>query len=74
MSNRLPPELHLVHGTKQTHKGGALPDSVRKRVPKADWLDNPDAWDRINLLLKQATFFGKLTALEATKTNTCWRL
>lgn len=44
--NRLPPELHLVHGTQAAHKGTMLPDSVRARVPKADWLDNPDAWDR----------------------------
>lgn len=44
--NRLPPELHLVHGTQAAHKGTTLPESVRARVPKADWLDNPDAWDR----------------------------
>ena len=44
--NRLPPELHLVHGTQAAHKGTMLPESVRARVPKAEWLDNPDAWNR----------------------------
>lgn len=44
--NRLPPELHLVHGTQAGHKAKGLPEAVRARVPKAAWLDNPDAWDR----------------------------
>jgi phage terminase small subunit len=44
--NRLPPELHLVHGTQAAHKAKGLPEAVRARVPKAVWLDNPDAWDR----------------------------
>lgn len=46
MTNRLPPELHIVSGTKSAHGAKPLPESVRQRVPKADWLDNPDAWDR----------------------------
>ena len=54
--NRLPPELHLVHGTKTEHKATGLPESVRARVPKADWLDNPDAWDR-NAFIKETSDF-----------------
>jgi P27 family predicted phage terminase small subunit len=46
MTNRLPPELHIVNGTKAGHNAKPLPEAVRQRVPKADWLDNPDAWDR----------------------------
>ena len=44
--NRLPPELHLVHGTQAAHKSKGLPDTVRSRVPKADWLDDSDSWNR----------------------------
>jgi phage terminase small subunit len=54
--NRLPPELHLVHGTQPLHKGKALPESVRARVPKADWLDNPDAWDRDTFIQETSDF------------------
>ena len=54
--NRLPPELHLVHGTQAAHKGTMLPESVRARVPKADWLDNPDAWDR-DVFVKETSEF-----------------
>ena len=54
--NRLPPELHLVHGTVSEHKGGVLPEAVRQRIPKADWLDNPDDWDRNVFIAETAEF------------------
>jgi phage terminase small subunit len=54
--NRLPPELHLVHGTQASHKAKGLPEAVRARVPKAVWLDNPDAWDR-DLFVKETSDF-----------------
>lgn len=56
MTNRLPPELHLVHGTKAAHKAMPLPEKVRMRVPKADWLDNPDAWDRDKFITETSDF------------------
>jgi len=56
MVNRLPAELHLGHGTKSAHKGGALPDNVRKRVPKAEWLDNPDAWNKDAFITETSDF------------------
>lgn len=54
--NRLPPELHIVHGTKADHKAKPLPNNVRQRVPKADWLDNPDLWDR-NVFIQETSEF-----------------
>jgi len=33
-----------------------LPESVRKRVPKAEWLDNPDAWDRNAFVAETSEF------------------
>ena len=54
--NRLPPELHIVHGTKADHKAQILPEGVRARVPKAEWLDNPDAWDR-DAFIKETSDF-----------------
>lgn len=56
MTNRLPPELHLVHGTKSRHDAQPLPDKVRARVPKADWLDNPDTWDRDKFIKETSDF------------------
>jgi P27 family predicted phage terminase small subunit len=56
MTNRLPPELHLVHGTKAAHKATPLPEKVRMRVPKAEWLDSPDAWDRDKFITETSEF------------------
>ena len=56
MTNRLPPELHIVHGTKAAHKAEPLPEKVRARVPKADWLDNPGAWDREKFIRETSEF------------------
>ena len=56
MTNRLPAELHLIHGTKAAHKAEPLPEKVRTRVPKAEWLDNPDAWDRDAFIEQTSNF------------------
>jgi P27 family predicted phage terminase small subunit len=56
MTNRLPPELHLVHGTRAAHKAEPLPEHVRARVPKAEWLDNPDSWDRDKFIMETSDF------------------
>jgi P27 family predicted phage terminase small subunit len=56
MTNRLPPELHLVHGTKSEHSAELLPEKVRKRVPQADWLDNPQAWNRQKFITETSDF------------------
>jgi phage terminase small subunit len=56
MTNRLPPELHIVHGTKAAHKAKPLPDNVRERIQKAEWLDNPDLWDRDQFIQETSDF------------------
>ena len=56
MTNRLPPELHLVHGTRAEHSAELLPEKVRKRVPQADWLDNPQAWNRQKFITETSDF------------------
>ena len=56
MTNRLPAELHLVHGTRAEHKAQPLPEKIRARVPKADWIDNPDAWDRTKFIEETSNF------------------
>lgn len=60
MTNRLPPELHLVHGTKAAHGAQPLPEKVRSRVPKADWLDNPDGWDRDTFIKETSEFLWEV--------------
>ncbi len=55
-NNRLPPELHVIKGTTGERKAKSLPENVRSRVPKADWLNNPDKWD-MNKFVKETSDF-----------------
>lgn len=54
--NKLPPELHLVNGTKGMNQGGLLPANVRGRIPEAEWLNNPAAWDKKAFVQQTADF------------------
>lgn len=58
--NKKPPELHLIDGTKPRGKStqnlASIPDTIKKRIPKADWLDNPEAWDK-NQFIKDTSDF-----------------
>jgi len=54
--NKLPPELHVVNGSKGINQGGLLPPSVRGRVPVSEWMDNPDAWDKEAFVNETAEF------------------
>jgi phage terminase small subunit len=54
--NRLPVELHLVNGTKPDHQGIALPETVKKRIPQAEWMENPSAWNRKTFVAETADY------------------
>lgn len=54
--NKLPPELHLVHGTKGENQGILLPESVKKRIPYADWLDGFVPFDKKKFIEETADF------------------
>ena len=55
--NRKPPELHLVEGTtSRTGNTVMLPESIRKRIPEAPWMENPDAWDRKEFVRSTSEF------------------
>jgi P27 family predicted phage terminase small subunit len=56
--NKKPIELHIVDGTKATNKDGVtlLPERLRKRIPEAEWISNPDAWDRSRFIEETADY------------------
>lgn len=55
--NKKPPELHVVDGTKP-RKGMPtdLPQSIKKRIPKAEWMDNPEAWNKEKFIEETSEF------------------
>lgn len=58
--NKKPPELHLIDGTKprgkSTQSVAVIPANIKQRIPKADWLDNPQAWDKSKFIAETADF------------------
>ncbi len=57
MTNRKPPELHIIDGTKsRTGNTRTQPDAIKKRIPQAEWMDNPDAWNKIKFVADTSEF------------------
>lgn len=55
--NRKPPELHVVDGTKSRRGNSTpLPENLKARIPKAEWVDDPDAWDKDRFIRETADF------------------
>jgi len=54
--NKLPVELHLVHGTKPEHSAITLPESVKKRIPEAEWMSNPGCWNKATFVAETADY------------------
>ena len=58
--NKKPPELHLIDGTtprgKSTQNLASIPDNIKRRIPKADWVDNPESWDKDQFIKETADF------------------
>ena len=58
--NKKPPELHLIDGTKprgeSTKNPVSIPEQLKKRIPAAEWVDNPDAWDKQKFIEETADF------------------
>jgi phage terminase small subunit len=54
--NKLPPELHLVHGTKGMNQGVTLPEKVKMRIPKPYWLDDPNTWSETRFIRETAEY------------------
>ena len=54
--NKLPVELHLVHGTKPEHSAMPLPESVKKRIPEAEWMSNPACWNKATFVQETSDY------------------
>jgi P27 family predicted phage terminase small subunit len=54
--NKLPPELHIVNGSKGINQGGLLPQSIRGRIPVSEWMDHPEEWNKERFVTETAEF------------------
>lgn len=59
--NRKPPELHIIDGTTPEYgEPVLLPENIKKRIPKAEWLDNPENWSRDRFVEETADFLHEV--------------
>jgi phage terminase small subunit len=58
--NKKPPELHLIDGTKPRGKStqnlASIPENLKQRIPKADWVDSPELFDKDKFIQDTADF------------------
>ena len=44
--NKLPPEVHAVHGSKGMNAGIMIPDKLKARIPFAEWASQPELFSK----------------------------
>lgn len=44
--NKLPSEVHAVHGTKGVNAGVAIPENLKARIPFAEWASQPELFSK----------------------------
>jgi P27 family predicted phage terminase small subunit len=55
--NKKPPELHVVDGTKsRVGEAASIPAELKKRIPEAEWMENPDSWDKRKFIAETSEF------------------
>jgi len=52
--NKLPPELHIIKGSAP--KTQLLPESIKERIPEAEWVANPDSWSKSKFIEETSEF------------------
>ena len=58
----LPSNLHIV---RSTDKEVVLPEKIRARIPQADWLENPDAWNASKFIKETSDFMFEIYGIDA---------
>ena len=69
--NKKPIELHLIDGTKsEVPNLAVLPDTIKKRIPVAEWIDNPDIWDKKTFIKETAEFLHEVYGIGSDQDKT----
>lgn len=55
-NGKLPPEIHLIHGSKGQNMGTLLPAHVKDRIPFAEWLTDPNSFSKERFIKETADY------------------
>jgi len=61
MQNNLPPHLHIFRGGKRA----SVVEQDKKRIPQANWLNNPEAWNPEKFIDETAEFLYQTYGINA---------
>lgn len=56
LANKLPPEIHLMHGTKGRNMGITLPPAIKDRIPYAEWNTDPEQFSKERFVKETADY------------------
>ena len=54
--NKLPPEVHGVHGSKGMNIGIMLPEKIKARIPFAEWVSQPELFNKARFVKETADY------------------
>jgi len=66
-NNKLPPEIHLIHGSKGMNVGTLLPENLRKRIPFAEWANTPDEFTKERFIEETADYLHEVYGIGSTQ-------
>lgn len=55
-NGKLPPEIHLIKGSKGMNQGVLLPESVKARIPFAEWASQPELFTKERFVSETADY------------------
>lgn len=55
-NGKLPPEIHVIQGSKGMNQGVLLPLNVKARIPFAEWLGKPDEFTKERFIKETADY------------------
>ena len=63
--SKLPPELKIVSPSTNAVRIDAMASSVADRIPEAEWMDNPDAWDKKKFVAETSEFLHEVYGINS---------
>jgi phage terminase small subunit len=63
--NKLPPELKIVSPSTNAVKMDSMAKTIPDRIPEAEWMDNPDAWDKKKFVAETSQFLLEMYGINS---------
>jgi len=55
-NNKLPPEVHAIHGSKGMNVGALIPEKLKTRIPFAEWASQPELFSKQRFVEETAQY------------------